>query len=243
MKAIVLAAGKGTRLGDLTKDIPKPMLPVNGVPLLERILLWLKNNGIHEIGVNLFTMPEKIIDYFGTGAKLGVEIHYIQEKELSGTAGALPKFADWLDNEESFLVVYGDILTDQDLTPIIELHSEKNAFATILLHRRAKSNSFIKMNADGRISEFIERPDEETLKELQRRNPNGFLVNSAVQALSWRALEKISETNAFDLPKDLYIPCIDKEDIYGVELTGKRVAIDSPERLRLAEEMFPCGER
>ena len=238
MKAIVLSAGKGTRLGNLTHEIPKPMLPVNGRPVLEHIIAWLKINGFFDIGVNLYTMSEQIKAYFGDGGNLGVNIHYVYETNLSGTAGAVPKFKDWLADDENFLVVYGDILTNQTLSPLTDTHIRHNAFATLLMHRRKTSNSFIELGPDGRIVNFLERPNEAEMKRLETDNPRGFLVNSAVQIMSRESLDYIISNDCFDLPRDVYVPNCKTKRIYGLELTGKRVAIDSPERYKLAGELF-----
>jgi len=236
MKAIILAAGKGTRLGGLTDEIPKPMLPVHGKPLLEYIILYLKHNGITEVGINLFTMPEQITDYFGIGEKLGVKIEYSPEHELQGTAGSLLPFSEWLSGED-FLVIYGDILTNQKLKPMIDLHKKNSAFATLLLHKRKYSNSCIILNEKNRIIEFYERPDKKKIKELKRIFPNGFLANSAIQVLSNKILKYISDYNCFDLPKDVYCKVVNDKKIYGLELSGERIAIDSPERYNLAQKV------
>ena len=233
IKAIILAAGKGTRLGGLTEEVPKPMLPIKGKPLLEHIIYYLKNNGFNKIGVNLFTMPEQIIDYFGDGSRFEVSVEYSHEDELKGTAGSLLPFAEWLAGED-FLVIYGDILTNQDLIPMLSLHKEKNAYATLLLHRRQVSNSCIELDKESKIVDFIERPGEEELEKLKQRHPEGFLVNSAVQILSNEILEYISANNSFDLPRDVYTKVLNDKPLYGYELTEQRIAIDSPERYQEA---------
>ena len=148
----------------------------------------------------------------------------------------IPKFKSFLGDEEDFLVVYGDILTDQLLLPLVEMHKSHNAFATLLLHRRKISNSFIELDSENRIVNFLERPDKLLLEKLKRDNPEGFLVNSAVQILSMDVLEYIVENRCFDLPRDVYVPNCRIKKIYGEELTGTRVAIDSPERLAAAEK-------
>ena len=230
MKAIILAAGKGTRLGDLTKEIPKPMLPINGKPLLEYIIRYLKENGINDIGVNLYTKSNQITDYFKNGSKLNVNIYYSFEENLLGTAGSLLKFKDWLKGEDDFVVIYGDILTNQQLAPLIKLHKKNNAFATLFLHKRKESNSFTKLNKSSKIIEFKERPNKDELKLLIKDNPNGFFVNSAIQMLNIKALNYIETHSCFDLPKDVYSKVLFNENIFGLKLTGNRIAIDSPER-------------
>ncbi len=236
MKAIILAAGKGTRLGGLTKEIPKPMLPINDKPLLEYIISYLKNNGIKDIGINLFTMGEQIENYFKDGSKFDVNIKYSYEKKLAGTAGSLLAFEDWLDNED-FIVIYGDIITNQPLQPLIELHKKNTAFATLFLHRRKTSNSFIELNVNNQIIDFKERPEGDELKVLEKSNPDGFLVNSAIQILNKDILSYIKENSSFDLPKDIYSKEFNNKTILGLELKKKRIAIDSQERYNEAQEM------
>ena len=240
MKAIILAAGKGTRLANLTNEIPKPMLPINGKPLLEYIVLYLKSNGISEIGINLFTMSEQIVDYFGDAEKWDLKIHYSFEDRLLGTAGSLVKFEEWLRNEENFLVIYGDILTNQSLKPLIELHKNNNAFATLLLHRRKKSNSSVKIDSDNRVINFLERPNSDQLVEIIDKEDLG-LVNSAVQVLSIDVLDYIKKSQCFDLPKDVYSKVLNNKKIYGLELKGDRIAIDSPERYEQAKQAVKQG--
>jgi mannose-1-phosphate guanylyltransferase / phosphomannomutase len=241
MKAIILAAGKGTRLGDLTRDIPKPMLPINGKPLLEYIILYLKRNGITEIGINLFTLHEQITEYFGDGSEFGVKLKYSYEGKLLGTAGSLVKFEDWLNVEEKFIVIYGDILTNQPLELLTKIHSDNNAFATLLLHRRKESNSYIEMDKFSRIVCFKERPGVEKLGIIKKLNPDGFLVNSAIQILSKEALDYIKINDCFDLPRDVYSKILNKQKIYGFELTGNRIAIDSAERYEQAKTAVKQG--
>src|SRR3954466_919698 len=103
MKALILAAGLGTRLGPLTLPAPKPMLPVGSRPLLEHTVGLLRTHGVHEIAMNVHYFPEVITDHFGDGAPDGVRIVYSREDVLLGTAGAARKLAAFLD--ESFVVV------------------------------------------------------------------------------------------------------------------------------------------
>lgn len=238
MKAIVLAAGKGTRLKNYTKQTPKPLLEVNGKSIIEHIITWLKNNNITEIGINLYTFSEQIIKKLGDGKTNSVNLYYIKEEKLSGTAGVLPKFKDWLSGDEDFLVVYGDVLTNQRLDKVIDMHKTNKAFATLLLHRRLNSNSFVEINANNRISNFMERPPKSLQKEMYLKKTEKHLVNSGIQVLNKKVIEYIEKNLCFDLPKDVFVPYHKKELICGIELVGKRVAIDSIERLNLAREVF-----
>ena len=180
-------------------------------------------------------MADQIIDYFGDGEKFEVEIEYSKESALLGTAGSLLPFREWLSGDD-FLVIYGDILTDQELKPIIDLHKENDAFATLFLHKRKYSNSCIVLNDHNRIIEFYERPEKGKLEALKTLFPNGFFVNSALQILRYDVLNYIEEHNCFDLPKDVYCKVLKDRKIYGIELEGERIAVDSHERYNLAEK-------
>ena len=241
MKAVVLCAGMGTRLGHLTKTIPKPMLPLNGRPLLAYTLNYLMQFDIREIAINVHFFPEQIMDYFKDGYSYGVHLHYSHEEKLLGTAGALINLAPWLAGEQEFLVLYGDVLTDQDISLLVGKHRERQSFATVLLHKRKKSNSVVKMDETGRIVCFEERPSKEERKHALRDNDEAW-VNSGVQVLSKRALEYIVQSEAFDLPRDVYCNIFESEQIFGEPLTGFRTAIDSPSRYHEAEQAIKRGD-
>ena len=114
MKAVILAAGKGERLGNITQRIPKPMIPINGKPILEYNIELCKKNGIDEIFINLHHLPHKIKKYFGDGSRFGVRIKYKYEAEILGTAGGVKNFQEDLGTDP-FFVLYGDNLIDMDL--------------------------------------------------------------------------------------------------------------------------------
>lgn len=236
MKAIVLCAGYGTRLGDLTREIPKPMLPLDGKPLLEYTLQYLASYGFTEIGINLHFLPKQITDYFGAGERFGVSITYSYEPVLLGTAGAVKKLEPWLADVEDFLVLYGDILIDQNLADLWSFHCKKRAMATLLLHQRANSNSLVQMDDDKRIIGLVERPTDE-----QRRNAPYQWVNSGVYALNRGILEHIPPGQAVDFPRDVFVPLVAEERIYGWPLTGYRCAIDSPTRYEEAQAAVRDG--
>ena len=168
MKAIVLSAGYGTRLGDLTREIPKPMLPLGDRPLLEYILRNLVRHGFDEVAVNLHFMPEAIQDYFGDGASWGCRLIYCYEPELLGTAGGVKNMAAFLGGDEPFLVHYGDVLTNQDFTAMLSFHRQRRALATVLVHERAHSNSVVTLDGEGRIVQFLEHPRKRSAAGCRR---------------------------------------------------------------------------
>lgn len=237
MKAMVLCAGYGTRLGDLTREIPKPMLLLEGKPILAYILQHLRNHGCTEVAVNLHFKPELIQDYFGDGSKWGLRIHYSYEEKLLGTAGALRNFQRFLESESRFLVQYGDIITDQNLTEILDFHQQNNATATLLLHQRHNSNSAVTLDAKSRIIGFLERPSDEA-----RRKVETPWVNSGLAVLTPEVLQLIRLGIPSDLPRDIYPLLIPSGGLYGFRLNGYRCAIDGPERLERARADFAAGK-
>ncbi len=231
LKAMVLSAGYGTRLGELTRRHPKPMLSLAGRPLLEYILRNLAAHGFHEIAVNLHFMPERIRDYFGDGSKLGLRLTYSYEEELLGTAGGVKKMATFLGTGEAFLVHYGDVITDQDLGAMRQFHSQKNALATLLVHRRAQSNSVVDLDNEGRIVRFLERPNERL-----RPKTSSTWVNSGICVCDREILQRIPAAEPCDLPRDIFTCLVGTGRLFGFPLSGYRCAIDSPERLAQARE-------
>lgn len=236
MKAMILSAGYGTRLGSLTQQRPKPMLPLQDRPLLEYIITHLARHSFNQIAINLHFMPEVIQDYFGDGSRWQVELVYSYEPELLGTAGGVKKMAAFLADSEPFLVHYGDILTDQDFTAMLQFHRQQRALATLLVHERAKSNSVVSLDEQGRIIGFLERPTDEA-----RRGIQSPWVNSGICLCDPQLLAEIPADTACDLPRDIFPKLMALSPLYGFPLSGYRCAIDSPERLTEAQAALAEG--
>lgn len=236
MKAMVLCAGYGTRLGDLTREIPKPMLPVAGRPLLAYLLGHLRHHGFKEVMINLHFRPEVIRSAFGDGAAWDLRLEYSPEEQLLGTAGGVKKAESFFRGDDCFLVQYGDVLTDQDLGALVRRHRETSALATLLVHRRARSNSVVSLDADGRVVGFLERPGE-----AERRGVDSPWVNSGICVCSPELLDRIPPGVPCDLPRDIFRALVDTGRLFAAGLTGFRCAIDSPDRLALAREAVSNG--
>ena len=230
---MVLSAGFGTRMGELTREIPKPMLPLNGRPILEWILAHLSFHGFNEVAVNLHFRPELIRRHFGDGGKLRLKLTYSDEPQLLGTAGGVKNMESFLRASDPFLVQYGDVVTDQDFLPMLKFHREKSALATLLLHERAKSNSVVTLDGENRIVGLLERPSED-----ERRGATSSWVNSGICLCHPQILDSIPPDAPCDLPRDIFPKLLGAGRIFGFPLTGKRCAIDSPERLADAERLF-----
>ncbi|MDH4196072.1 MAG: nucleotidyltransferase family protein, partial [Candidatus Aminicenantes bacterium] len=162
MKAILLAAGKGTRLKPLTDRTPKVMIPVAGKPLLEWHVRQLAAAGIKDIFINLHHLPEKIRAYFRTGRTWGVRIRYSYEPEILGTAGAVKKLKEHLDSEP-FLVVYGDNFIELDYAGLIAYARRKNGVGTVAVVKKAdvQGSGIVKIGPGHRILRFAEKPRPE----------------------------------------------------------------------------------
>lgn len=161
MKAVVLAAGMGTRLRTLTENWPKCMLPVGGRPLMSYVLEHLCRHNVNDVFVNLYWHADVVQEYVGDGEAFGLRVHYLRETELSGTAGPLRKLAQEIAGER-FLVLYADNLTDLDLTGLLSFHDRTGAELTVALHREDQADLPNKSVADtaddGRLLRFVEKP-------------------------------------------------------------------------------------
>ena len=159
MKAMILAAGVGSRLDPLTRAIPKPMVPIVNRPVIEHIVLDLKKHGFDDIRVNVHYLGSVIEEGLGDGARLGVKISYAHEDKLWGDAGSVKRSQDFF-NGETFLVVGGDDISDIDLSGLMALHREKNAASTIATTLVEDPSQFgiVVTDDDGRITRFLEKP-------------------------------------------------------------------------------------
>ncbi|MFA6207948.1 MAG: NDP-sugar synthase [Candidatus Obscuribacterales bacterium] len=168
MKAMVLAAGVGSRLDPLTSCLPKPLVPVANFPVMEHLLNLLKAHGFTDVIANLHYLPECLIEYFGDGKKFGTNIQFRVEEKLSGDAGGVRYCRDFLA-DGTFIVLMGDLLTDADLSHIVAEHKRKKAIATIGLKRVDDVSRFgvAVLDENGFIVGFQEKPSkEEALSNL-----------------------------------------------------------------------------
>jgi len=172
MRAMILAAGLGTRMRPLTYRMPKPLAPVLNKPVMAHIVELLAKHGFDEVIANLSYLPEQIRDVFGDGSAYGIELSYSDEPEPLGTAGGVGKVRDFLAEAESFLVISGDALTDIDLGSMRaahEAHVKDGAIATLATKRVKDTTQFgvAVTGEDGRVQGFQEKPNPaEALSDL-----------------------------------------------------------------------------
>jgi len=187
LKAVVLAGGKGTRLAPYTKILPKPLMPIGDMPILEILLRQLKRAGIQEVILTVGHLSELLRAFFDDGSRLGIKIHYSYEAEPLGTAGPLSLIPDL---DETFLVTNGDVLTTLSLGTIIQAHKESHATATIATYIRHVHIDLGVIQADGtnRIIGYQEKPTYE------------FQVSMGIYVFEPRVLNYIEYNHYLDFP-------------------------------------------
>ncbi len=218
MKAMILAAGKGTRVQPITHIIPKPMIPILQKPVMEFLLELLKEHGFKEIMVNVSHLAEEIENYFRDGQRFGVEIAYsfegkIEDGELIGdalgSAGGLKKIQDFQNFfDETFVVLCGDALVDLDLTEAVKKHKEKGAIASLITKKitrdQVSSYGVVVSDSNGRIKTFQEKPPVgEAL---------GDSINTGIYLFEPEIFNYIPSGEKFDIGADLF-PKLVKMDL------------------------------
>lgn len=167
---MVLAAGVGSRLDPLTSQVPKPIVPIANIPVMEHILALLSRHGFTEVAANLHYLPHKITEYFSESlvGHYNLKIHFNHEETLSGDAGGVRSCKQFL-SDGTFIVMMGDLLTDADLTHIVSEHKRKKALATIGIKKVEDVSHFgvVLTDKDGFITGFQEKPQpHEALSNL-----------------------------------------------------------------------------
>ena len=164
MKAMILAAGVGSRMHPLTRTLPKPLVPIVNRPVMEHIIRLLHRHGFDDIIVNVHYLGDQIMERFGDGSALGVRITYSVEDQLWGDAGSVKRCEEFFGNE-TFLVIGGDDLADIDLTRLVENHRQKKALASIALSLVDDPSEYgiVLINEEGRITKFLEKPKGEVI--------------------------------------------------------------------------------
>ena len=168
VKALVLAAGVGTRLDPLTKVVPKPLVPIGNRPVMEHVLRLLKHHNISDVSANLHYMADTIPQYFGGVKDLDQNLHFVKEDVLSGDAGGMRACKQYL-SDSTFIVIMGDIITDIDLSFLVSRHKRSGAVASIALKPVADVQHFgvARLDQSGLIQEFQEKPKpEEAISNL-----------------------------------------------------------------------------
>jgi NDP-mannose synthase len=197
MMAIIMAGGKGTRLKPYTMSIPKPLLPLGDIPILEIVLKQLAKVGFSQVVIALGHMASIFKISIGNGERFGLEIEYVMEEEPLGTVGAL-RLIDHLD--DNFVVMNGDLLTDFDFSDFMKNHIENKAMASIGVHKRTVNIDYgvVETTDDGQLIAYKEKP---TIN---------YSVSMGINLFNKEAVKYIPSTGKFDIP-DLMLLLREKE--------------------------------
>jgi mannose-1-phosphate guanylyltransferase len=221
MQALILAGGEGTRLRPLTLTVPKPVVPLVDRPLIRYMIEWLGRHGVDDIVMACGFLAAGVRDVLGEGGDGGPRLRYVEEPDSRGTAGAI-KFAErFLD--ERFLALNGDVLTDLDLTALIELHEERDARATIALHPVDDPTAYglVRRTEDGEIVEFLEKPEPEQIDTDE--------INAGAYVLERSVLDLIPEEREVSVEREVFPQLVGK-GLYGRRLPGYWMDIGTPGR-------------
>lgn len=216
MKVVIMAGGRGTRISSVASDIPKPMIKIEGKPVLEHEIMCLKEQGFTDIIMTVSHLGNIIMDYFGDGSKFGVNIEYYFEEEPLGNAGALFRIKDKLT--EDFLLLNADAVFDIDFNRFVEYHNSHDGLVTLFTHPNSHpyDSGIVVADENGAVLQWLAKEDERP--EFYRNR-----VNAGLHVLSPKVLEVEINTPKVDLDRQLLKPLAG---------TGKMFVYDSPEYVK-----------
>lgn len=225
-QAFILAGGKGTRLRPITHEIPKPMIPVHGRPMLEHVVELFKKYDIRDIIMAIGYKGDKIKEYFGNGSKFGVKITYVEEKEKLGTAGPL-RLAKHLI-KGTFAMTNADELKNIDLDDMYKFHKENKAMATIALTTVKDPSAYGVANMKGsKIVEFIEKPKKE--------DAPSNLINAGLYILEPEIIQYIpAQRGEVKIETEVFPKIAKTGKLFGYPFSGQWYDTGTPERYEKA---------
>lgn len=228
MKVVIMAGGKGTRIASLNSDVPKPMIPICGKPVLEHQIVSLREQGLTDIILVVGHLGYIIKDYFGKGEKWQVNIEYIIEETPLGTAGALYLLKDIISDD--FLLLNGDILFNVNIERFYEWHMKHGGMATIFTHpnNHPHDSGVVFSNGNSLVTKWLHKEDE--------RNWYPNQVNAGLHMLSHKILEEMDCLKKLDLDRDILKPLIDRKELYCYNSPEYVKDMGTPERYFAAEE-------
>lgn len=235
MKAVILAGGEGSRLGGVSREIPKPMVSIGDRPILEHQVLLLKRYGIEQILIIIGCLGHVIEEHFGDGRQFGISISYYREPIPLGTTGGVKDCEHLLAKD--FILLYGDIMMDMDLGRFVRFHQAKQADASLLLHPNDHpyDSDLAEINTDARIVAFHAKPHSP-----DRNYQN--LVNAAAYVFSPCILEDIEKGTKADFGRDIFPRIFQKRRLYGYNSPEYAKDVGTPERLDAVNRDYARGK-
>ena len=247
MKVVLMAGGRGTRISELFPDIPKPLIPIQGIPVLEREIITLREQGFTDIILTVSHMAGKIMHHFGNGRKYRTHISYYVEKEPLGNAGALFMLKEQL-GEEDFLLLNADAVFDVDFNRMVDFHKQHGGLVTLFTHPNSHpyDSGLIIAREDGEVEQWLAKEDERPIYYKNRVNAGLHVINPKVLELSGVNKEEIGK----EIDGKLKKVDLDRQILKPLCRTGAMFCYDSPEyvkdmgtpeRFRAVEEDYKKG--
>jgi NDP-sugar pyrophosphorylase family protein len=229
MNAMILAAGLGTRLGDLGRAEPKALIDIAGKPLLQRQLEFLERQGVDRVVINAHHLAPRIVD-FADRYRGPLEVRCVVEPELLGTAGGVRNVLDAL-GPGAFLVLYGDVVVQEELEPLVGHHSRRQPAATLAVYEAAsgEAKGVVEMDASSRVTGFREKPE---------LGPGSVLINAGLYVVEPALIETLAPGVFADFGQDVFPAALAAGlEIEAVRLTAPVIDIGTPEGLAHAREV------
>lgn len=228
MKVVIMAGGRGTRIAELFPDIPKPLIPVDGMPILEREIRSLASQGFKDIILTVGYLADKIIAYLGDGRRLGVKIDYFVEETPLGNAGALFQLKEKI-GEEPFFLLNADAAFDVDFNRMLDFHKKHGGLVTLFTHPNSHpyDSGLIIADKDGKVEKWLSKEDERPQWYNNRVNAGLHVIDPKVLEMSLKNLEIDPMTGYPKGKVDL-----DRQILKPLCGTGKMFCYDSPEYVK-----------
>ncbi len=216
MKVVIMAGGKGTRIAEINKDVPKPMIEINNKPILEYQIDFFEKNNFKDIIIVVGHLKEVIMDYFGNGEKFGVNITYFEEEVPLGTAGSFFYLKKYI-HDEDFILVNGDLIFEVDFEKMIDFHKKNKALVTLCTHpnNHPYDSAIIVTDNKQNVIKWLNKEDERTYYSNR--------VNSGIHILNSKILDYVEEPKKTDLDRDILKKLVN---------TNKMFAYDTPEYIK-----------
>lgn len=257
---MVMAAGVGSRLDPLTKELPKPLVPVLNKPVMDILLEKLKSFGVEQVIANTHYLAEKIEKRYCENSPVDIEFHYIREETLSGTAGGVKKCEFFFEDVDDFLVVSADGLHDADLEKIVKSHKQSGCIATMAIvaveHEEVSKYGVVVPSKEHNVLEFQEKPPLEEAKSNY--------INTGIYVFSKRILDFIPEGETYDFAKNVFPSLLEageKINVYKIysywsdigtieqyiqsnkDALSRKVMIPEPNIMRKYEAVYSVGHK
>lgn len=232
MQVVIMAGGRGTRISQLFPDIPKPLIPIDGVPVLEREIISLRDQGFTDLILTVSYKADQIIDYFGDGRKLGVKIKYIVENTPLGNAGALVKLRAAGNLDGDFLLLNADSIFDIDFNRLVDYHKAKGGLVTLFTHPNSHpyDSGLIIADKDRRVEQWLTKEDQRPQWYENRVNAGLHVLNASVLDGLAKDADRIGMVDAAT-GKTIKVD-LDRQILKSLCGSGQMYCYDSPEYVK-----------